>query len=149
MDHSETGHFRPFEYRTVWVSGIQMNPVFGNPVIGWLQYFVKWTKCHKLILFLVNKRIRIIFLLSLKLESCQPKRLVSFSKSNEKCIKYKNDQDFNFSFVGRGRPSFADKTGRDVLHSRDQISRGPELSQWPTPSLFLHSHETIPKFHLS
>ena len=37
MDHSKTGHFRPFEYRTVWVSGIQMNPVFGCPVIDKLS----------------------------------------------------------------------------------------------------------------
>ena len=39
MDHSKTGHFRPFEYRTTIVSGIQMNPVFGCPVFGWLLYF--------------------------------------------------------------------------------------------------------------
>ena len=38
MDHSKTGHFRPSEYRTTIVSGIQMNPVFGCPVFGWLLY---------------------------------------------------------------------------------------------------------------
>ena len=38
MDHSKTGHFRPFEYQTVWVFSIQMKPVFGCPVIGWLLY---------------------------------------------------------------------------------------------------------------
>ena len=39
MDHLKTGHFRPFEYRTTLVSGIQMNPEFGCPVFRWLLYF--------------------------------------------------------------------------------------------------------------
>ena len=36
MDHPKTGQFRPSEYPTTIVSGIQMNPVFGRPVFGWL-----------------------------------------------------------------------------------------------------------------
>ena len=46
IDHLKTGHFQPFGYRTTILSGIQMNPVFGCPVFGWLLYSVRIRNVH-------------------------------------------------------------------------------------------------------
>ena len=114
MDHLKTRHFRPFEYRTVWVPGIQMNPVFGHPVIRWLLYSDQYCTHRKASPQFLNSPLNMANLpgsnLSRPLCSSSAKNLINLSMFSSRMKKSKISFSTAFKSAGSRRkfgcPSF-------------------------------------------